>query len=640
MLYAGHVEAARIRSGASLAMWLFALVALLVKAIQPENFIGVTACVGYLILINPPTLALLRRASGRRAFRNLSLLINFLEIIGYTAVIYFLGGMEGTYLTPIYAALIAYVAPMAPRRYPFIMAGLCAVTLAAMATLQELKLIPSWNVDADFSMPLRRQIIILSAIIALLFIVASIASYTAGTLRAARDSLREQNRVLEERAAEIEIAHKRLRDANDELERRVAERTEELERSNTDLRGEISERRRTEREKAELEERLLRAQKMEALGLLAGGVAHDLNNVLTGIVAYPELLLSQVAADSPLRRPLTVIQNAGSEAAAIVQDLLALARRGVVRPEILNLNRTVHEYLDSQVHKQLEISHPRIVFRSALAPDLKNVSCSPVHLLKTIMNLVSNAAEAQPMEGEVTVRTENRTLDRDYAGYDSIAPGEYVVLTVSDRGAGISREDLGRIFEPFYTKKVMGRSGTGLGLSVVWGTVRDHHGRIDVQTGEGKGTSFELYFPASSVESADATPSRAEQLREGSGERILIVDDAPMQREIGSEILERLGYVVESVASGEEAVEWLTAHSADLVVLDMIMDPGIDGRETFMRMRKLNPDQRVVIVSGFSETEKVIDMQRLGAGAYVRKPYTVVELAEAVRGGLAKRHRE
>ena len=187
-----------------------------------------------------------------------------------------------------------------------------------------------------------------------------------------------------------------------------------------------------------------------------------------------------------------------------------------------------------------------------------------------------------------------------------------------------------RIFEPFYTKKVMGRSGTGLGMSVVWGTVKDHKGYVDVQSSEGKGTTFILYFPVTREKSASNEALLSIENYMGN-EKILIVDDVEEQRDIASGMLKKLGYSVTSVSSGEEAVEYMKDNSADMLVLDMIMDPGIDGLETYKRILESHPGQRAIIASGFSETERVKKAQRLGAGAYVKKPYLLEKIGMAVR---------
>ncbi|MBN2517100.1 MAG: PAS domain S-box protein, partial [Deltaproteobacteria bacterium] len=402
------------------------------------------------------------------------------------------------------------------------------------------------------------------------------------------------------------------------------------------LRGilvDLTETKKAEEEKKKLEATLQNARKMEALGNLAGGVAHDLNNVLGGIVGYPGLLLSDLPDNSPLRKPLRIIEKSGEKSAAIVQDLLTLARRGVAINEIVNLNEIIREQMKAPEHVLLCHYHPDVRFETCLDDNLMNISGSPMHLSKTLMNLLSNAAEAMPSGGTVTITTGNKYIERPIRGYDDITEGDYAVLSLSDTGVGMSTEDKERIFEPFYTKKIMGRSGTGLGMAVVWGTVKDHCGYIDIDSRKGNGTTFTLYFPATAVSEkqvcgGDYIP--LEKLK-GKGETILIIDDVLEQRELASAILARLGYIVTAVSSGEEAVEYMRRYSADLLVLDMIMDPKMDGLETYKRILEMHPRQKAIIASGFSETDKVTDAQRLGAGAYVKKPYSMEGLGIAVK---------
>jgi two-component system cell cycle sensor histidine kinase/response regulator CckA len=396
----------------------------------------------------------------------------------------------------------------------------------------------------------------------------------------------------------------------------------------------ISERRAAEQEKLELQEQLARARKMEALGLLAGGVAHDLNNVLAGIVSYPDLLLMDLPADSPLADPLRTVKQSGNKAARIVQDLLTLARRGVVTLEPLQLNEVVSEYLHAPEHRKLRSFHPEVAFEVALAADLPPLRGSAVHLRNTLMNLASNAAEAQPGGGRVVIATERRVLAQPHQGYQTIAPGEYVVLRVADAGHGIAEADWSRIFEPFYTKKVLGRSGTGLGMAVVWGTMQDHGGGIDIQSRLGEGTIFELYLPATREPVAHQGPAVDLVGLLGRSQPILVVDDVQEQREVAARMLTRLNYLAFTVASGEKAVAFLQDHPVDLVVLDMIMEPGMDGLDTWRALRAQQPGLRAVIVTGFAETERVLEAQRLGAGPCLHKPYTIEELGQAVREAL------
>ncbi len=387
-------------------------------------------------------------------------------------------------------------------------------------------------------------------------------------------------------------------------------------------------------ERKRLEERLRRAEKMEALGTLAGGVAHDLNNVLGVMVGYSELLLEMLTQGNPLRKYADYILQSSMKGAAIIQDLLTMARRGVIVSEVVNLNKVVSDYFKSPEFEKMIAYHPCVKISTDLAEGLLNLKGSPVHLGKMIMNLVSNAAEAISGPGEVVIRTENSHLDEPIRGYEEMQEGDYLVLTVSDTGNGISPEDMDKIFEPFYTKKVMGRSGTGLGLPMVWGTVKDHHGHIDVQSQEGKGSRFILYFPVTREEPEKIEETASPVSYRGKGEFILVVDDVREQRELAMNMLRNLGYRVEAVAGGEEAIEYLRQKNADLVLLDMIMNPGIDGMETYRRILEIQPGQKAVIVSGYSETDRARKAQDMGAGAFVHKPYILEKIGLAIRQEL------
>ena len=389
----------------------------------------------------------------------------------------------------------------------------------------------------------------------------------------------------------------------------------------------------SQREIKRLRNQVHQSQKMEAIGLMAGGVAHDLNNILSGIVSYPELLLMDLPENSPLRKPIKTILESGMRAADVVADLLTVARGVAMGNEVSNLNSQIEGYLNSAEHQQLGATHPSVTFKTEIDPDLLNISCSPIHIKKTLMNLVANASEAIEGNGIVAISTTNQYLDEPLKGYGDVRIGEYALLTVSDNGSGIAPGDPERIFEPFYTKKVMGRSGTGLGLAVVWNTVQDHKGYINVKSSE-KGTVFELYFPV--TRQAVAAEKEAVPLKDylGHGEKILVVDDEERQREIACGMLTRLGYKAEAVSSGEEAIAYLKEHAADLIVLDMVMPKGINGRETYEEIIKICPGQKAITASGFSETEEVKMAQRSGAGKYIKKPYILEKIGLAVKEEL------
>ena len=397
----------------------------------------------------------------------------------------------------------------------------------------------------------------------------------------------------------------------------------------------ITDRKQAEKTLQETREIRARSRKMESLGLLAGGVAHDLNNILSGIVNYPELLLLDLPMDSKLRKPIETMQDSGNRAVAIVMDLLTVARGVATAREPLSLNHLIGEYLESPEFEKLKQVHPSINMTTNLDPGLLNIDGSPVHIRKVVMNLVANALEAIEGRSDITVSTANRYIDQPLRNYDDVEAGEYAVLSVADEGSGISADDLERIFEPFYTKKVMGRSGTGLGLAVVWNVVQDHEGYINVESNQ-NGTTFELYFPITREEIPGRDMPKPVNQYMGAGETILIVDDMKSQREIVCHMLKTLGYKAKSVPSGEDAVTYMQTNQADLILLDMIMAPGINGRETYEKILKIHPSQKAIITSGFAETNEVKAAQEMGAGKYLRKPFTLEAIGIAIQEELGK----
>lgn len=392
----------------------------------------------------------------------------------------------------------------------------------------------------------------------------------------------------------------------------------------------ITEKMRIESEHKLLKEKLIKSQKMESIGLMAGGVAHDLNNILSGVITYPEILLKEIPPHSDLYEPIKTIRDSGKRAAAIVADLLTLAR-GIAAPKIPhNLNSLIIDYVNSAEGKTLFDRFPNVLCKLDLGSDLLNTVCSEVHIRKAVMNLVINGLEAIDDHGTVTIKTQNVSVDTPVIKNQLIKKGDYIAVSITDTGKGINKEDLEQIFEPFYTKKALGKSGTGLGLTVVWNTIQEHNGIITVDS-EKSGTTFTFYLPA--------TRDKLELVREstriddlyGNGESILVVDDERQQLEISSKILTLLGYSVTTVVSGEEAIEFCKQHSVDLLILDMVMAPGMSGRETYERIIIHHPGQKALICSGFSETAEIKKIQELGAGQLIKKPYLLRDLGLAVK---------
>ena len=386
-------------------------------------------------------------------------------------------------------------------------------------------------------------------------------------------------------------------------------------------------------DKRSLQQQLHRAQKMEVIGLMAGGVAHDLNNILSGIVGYPELILMDLAENSPLKKQVTAIQESGIRAAEVVADLMTIAKGIASKKKVLDINTLIVEYLGSIEHGSLAGAYPQVHFKSESDPDILNILGSDTHIKKILMNLAANAAQAIESTGTVTIATANRYLDRPLKGYDNIQIGEYVELKVSDTGMGISQDNLDRIFEPFYTNKILGREGTGLGLSVVWNSVREHDGYIHVQSSH-DGTVFTLYFPITRKPAEDEADHIDLSSYMGDNEHVLVVDDEPLQQDLACQFLERMGYRAASVSSGEQAVEYVKTRKVDLIVLDMVMPAGMNGRQVYEKIIEIHPGQKAIICSGYAMTDEVEKTQQLGAGSFIKKPYTIKVLAKTVQAEL------
>lgn len=396
--------------------------------------------------------------------------------------------------------------------------------------------------------------------------------------------------------------------------------------------SDITDKKEAEKAIRERNEIKARFKKMESLGLMAGGVAHDLNNILSGIVGYPDLILMDLPEDSGLRPSILAIKESGERAVAVVQELLTFARGVATAVEPLNLNGLIRDYLESP---DMKTFYRDMDIQFIYSENLLNILGSKIHIRKILMNLVSNAIEAVGSNGQIIISTENRYIDKPFRGYDAFKEGEYVILSVKDNGSGISEDDRERVFEPFYTRKVLGRSGTGLGLAVVWNIVKDHNGFIDLVSNE-NGTIFSIYFPATREKGVDAAVDDRKKFEDykGKGETILIVDDIDSQRALTFSMMEKLNYHPVCVSSGEAAVEYVKQHDVDLVILDMIMDPGINGRETYERILKIKPGQKAIITSGFVQTDEVVKARKLGAGRYIKKPFSLETIGVTVRTEL------
>ncbi len=388
-----------------------------------------------------------------------------------------------------------------------------------------------------------------------------------------------------------------------------------------------------EKQRIQLEKKLYQTKKMEAMGHMASAVAHDLNNILSGIVTYPDLILNKLPADSSLCDYVRDIRSSGRKASAVVADLLTIARGAASTREECDLNVLVRNFFQTPEGKELLDINPTITYSIDVAENLSPAHCSVAHISNCLTNLVTNAFEAIEAVGQVGISTQNISLKRCT---HELPPGDYVVLSVKDSGSGISEKDLAHIFEPFYSKKFMGRSGSGLGLAIVWNTMEDHDGKITVESSAGS-TRFQLFFPASipsSVQHKTIDGSLNKTPETGNGETILIVDDEEIPRRMTSHILTSLNYKVHTLESGEEAVLYIQKNRVDLVILDMLMEPGINGYETYRQMRQFQPNQKAIIISGYSNNLDVEKTLSLGASFFLQKPYDLRDIARAVSRAL------
>ncbi|HEX2924472.1 MAG TPA: ATP-binding protein, partial [Chloroflexota bacterium] len=312
--------------------------------------------------------------------------------------------------------------------------------------------------------------------------------------------------------------------------------------------------------------------------------------------------------------------------ADINTDMLAMSRRGLLNQQPVDLNSVVRQALD-----QIAETPDTLRVVTELAGDLFSVEGSQGQLLRVVSNLVHNACDAMRNVGILRITTSNLYVDKTIGRYNRVEVGEYVRLTIEDNGCGISQEIRDKIFDAFFTTKhTSRRRGSGLGLTVVQALVEDHRGYIDLESEEGKGTTFSVYLPAHRPAIKEVETTRLES----GNESVLVVDDDPIQRQVMAELLAALGYRVHDASSGEKAVDFVRRQSVDLVILDMVMPGGMDGTESYRQISTICPGQKALVLSGFAETERVREAQRLGAGTYLPKPVSIDQLAKAVREEL------
>ncbi len=372
-----------------------------------------------------------------------------------------------------------------------------------------------------------------------------------------------------------------------------------------------------------------RAERLKMAGTIAGQVAHDFNNLLAPIMVYPDFIREELPHDHKARAYLDDIENAAKKIANINQDLLTMGRRGHYNQKVTDLNRIV-----LYAAKEMESRTNTVTCEMDLCEDLMNIKGGEAQIHRMLTNLLMNAEDAMRGIGQVSIKTENYYADDTSVAYGRVPKGEYVKLTISDTGCGIPDDIIQKILDPFFSTKTTDKKrGSGLGLSVVDAVIKDHNGYMDMSSKVGHGTSFYLYFP---ITREDADEGKSEQVPSGA-ETVLVIDDDDIQRDVSTRLLEKLGYKASSVESGEKAIDFLKENPQELVIIDMIMPGGIDGTETYQRIIEISPNQKAIILSGFAESDRVFEAQKLGAGAFVKKPVTRITIAAAVRTELDRK---
>jgi two-component system cell cycle sensor histidine kinase/response regulator CckA len=755
-IYRRTMQGAILQSGAALFMWAFALAAYLAGLIRTHNLEGISVCVIFLIAINLPILGILRKATSRRAYEFSSILGHLLEVIGYTAIIYFLGGIRGLYISPLYAVLIAYLGVFAPPRFPFIVAVCCTVALGTVVALEYYGFIPHMEPFSTPQLPGSHQVGIVLATACMLFLMAFISSYAGVQLRKNRRKLREQYVELEERAGKIEQAEMDLRKAHQGLERRVQERTAELMEANDQLRGEIAERRRAEgalreseekyrlhfenvneviysmdreliirsvspsvdsllgykpeeiigkrvtdlsilspqfydqamseimrvfageriassiyefitkdgerktgdvsgaplfrngkvdglisvardisaRRQAEearlkLESHLLQAQKMEAIGTLAGGIAHKFNNLLSVITVNLDLIEMDVHDGGNTTPYAKAMKDSARQMVQLTNQLLAYARGGKYQAKTISLADFVRDTLPLIEHTLKASVH----VETDLPRDIMSVKADLTQMQMVLSAILSNASEAIEDEGRIRITCRNEVITEEgVKSFQDLKSGPYVRLTIEDDGRGMDEETRDRVFEPFFTTKFQGR---GLGLAAVYGIVKNHDGWISVESELGKGTRVHIYLPA--VEGLVIEPQKPKIDLTAGARTILLVEDEEMVMDVSRVLLERLGHRVLVAKTGKEAIHMAKTFDGDitLAILDVVL-PDIGGKDLYPLLMEARPSLKVVVCSGYSVEGPAQEILDAGAQGFIQKPFSLSTISEKLKEVLGK----
>ena len=498
--------------------------------------------------------------------------------------------------------------------YAFTRVRFIWATLAGWLIVVFYEIIAVWFSDMSFSILINNNFFFISANVIGMFVSYSIEYYARTNYYVTF--------LLEEEQEKIHAA-------NLELEKIAEERTAQLLQTNKDLRHEIEERQRSEKEKEELESLLLHAQKMDALGTLAGGIAHDFNNLLMGIQGNTSIVLSNMKPDDPNYKKLETAETYIKKSAEFTKQILGFARGGKYEVKKTDLNELVQKnsLLFGRTKKEMPIY-------TNYQEDIWTVKVDQGQIEQVLLNLYLNATQAMPNGGNLYIRTENVTLKKKYMEPYELEPGDYVKTSVIDTGIGMDKTTLQKVFDPFFTTKKLDR-GTGLGLASAYGIIKNHNGFFEVSSEKYKGTTFSFYMPASEKKVMQQK-TKPQEIQKGN-ETILLVDDEDMIIDATSEMLETLGYSVNVARSGEEAILFCRKNNdiIDLVILDIVM-PAMNGSEAYSILKEINPQIKVLLSSGYSVNESVTKMLDNGCQGFIQKPFSLTQLSQKVREVLDK----
>jgi signal transduction histidine kinase/CheY-like chemotaxis protein len=391
---------------------------------------------------------------------------------------------------------------------------------------------------------------------------------------------------------------------------------------------EISERKKAEEQRDRLQMQLVQSQKLESVGLLAGGVAHDFNNMLAAVQGFAELIRDDMGKNDDKSSEINEIIKASKKARDLTQQLLAFARVQPLDIKTIDINKSIREFLIMLARTVRE----NILIQEKLSDNQCTIEADKIQIEQVILNLTLNAQDAMPDGGEIFIETSKVTVDENIIrGYEAVEPGEFILLTVSDNGNGMDKETLEKIFDPFYTTKEFGK-GTGLGLSTVYGIVKQHHGMIHVYSEKDNGSTFKIYFPFKNLSASDVPETAEKTINSSGNETILAVEDNPEVRNLVRLLLKKQGYNVLIAQDANTAIDISGKHNGtiDLLITDVVI-PGMNGMLLYEKIRTTRPDIKILYMSGYTSSIIAPD-GRLDKGInFIQKPFSIQDFTKKIR---------